>query len=470
MSADSLSTTHPIQVKVDTVNEIQQVFDAISYGKGASILRMVETYIGEAAFRRGVSAYLRKFRYSNARGEDLWKSMANASGKPVGRVMGAWITQRGFPVVKVSAEGNDTRLSQSRFLVNGKESKASWPIPLTYVTHGKSRSLLFDRPTMTLKGVNAGALQLNLGRRGFYAVLYDEETYNVLARRFHSFHPHDKAGMMTDLWLFMQAGKVKPETYFRFLSLCGRFTQALVIDTVTSQLLTLRAIADEAPAVKSAYENFYFPVAAAIGLEPRPGEDPNLGTAREGLMAQVVQVNADFARRLSERFSDFDNVEPDLKQAVATSYAVVNGGSAYGPMVARIKTASEVDRRKLYAALTASPDPSVVEKTLDLSIGGEVSRSDSGYTITGAANNPNARQVTWNWLSRRYDEVKATYGGAQQFYLYLDRAIPRCAIGRTDEVKAFLSGRRFEEGKLTFRRTFERLEVYSRLRETLLAV
>ncbi len=469
MNADSLSATHPIQVKVRTVNEIQQVFDAISYGKGASILRMVEAYVGEAAFRKGVSAYLRKFSYSNARGEDLWRSLAKASGKPVSRVMGAWVKQRGFPVVKVSTRGGVAKLSQSRFLVSGKGSKGTWPIPLTYESGGKVTSLLFDRPTLTIKGVEPGSLVVNPRRTGFYAVLYDEEAYNLIARRFHSLHPHDKAGLMSDLWLFLQAGKVKPETYFRFVSLCGRFTEAIVVETVTAQVASLRAIADEAPAVKRAYEDFFLPLAATIGLTPKTGEDPNLGTAREALMAQVVKVSRGHAERLSERFADFDSVEPDLKQAVATAYVVVNGGAAYDPIVGRLRNASEVDRAKLYAALTASSDPSVVEKTLELSIRGEVSRSDSGYTIIGASNNPYARKATWDWIVRRYDEVKGIYGGAQQFYLYLDRALPRCGIGRSDEVKDFLSGRRYEEGRLTFRRTFERLEVYSRLRDALLS-
>ncbi len=469
MNADSLVGTHPIQVKVGTVNEIQQVFDAISYGKGASILRMVEAYVGEAAFRRGVSAYLRKFRYSSARGEDLWKSIAKSSGKPVSRMMGAWIKQKGFPVVKVETKSGGSTLSQSRFLVNGRESKGTWPIPLTYHSEGKLRSLLFDRQTIFVKGARPGSFLLNPGRTGFYAVLYDEEAYNAIARRFQSLQPHDKAGIISDLWLFLQAGRIKPETYFRFLSLCGRFAEAIVVETATSQLANLRAIADEAPSVKRAYEEFYLPLAAAIGIAPRPGEDPNLGTAREALLTQVVQVNREFAGRLSERFAKFDDVEPDLREAVATAYAVVNGSSAYEPMVRRIKSASEVDRAKLYVALTASSDPAVVEKTLDLSIGGEVSRSDSGYTIAGASNNPFARKTTWDWIVRRYDEVKGIYGGAQQFYLYLDRAVPRCGIGRADEVKRFLSGRRFEEGKLTFRRTLERLEIYSRLRDKLLS-
>jgi tricorn protease interacting factor F2/3 len=469
MNADSLSTTHPIQAKVDTVSEIQQVFDAISYGKGASILRMVEAYVGEAAFRRGVSAYLRRFQYSNARGEDLWKSIARASGKPVSKVMGGWITRRGFPVVRVRARGSNIRLTQSRFLLNGKESRGVWPIPLTIQSGGTVRSLLFDRPTASIKAPRTHDLVVNPRRTGFYAVLYDEEGYDALSRRFYNLRSHDRAGLISDLWLFLQAGKVKPATYFGFLSLCGRVSDALVIEAVTDQLSALRSIADEAAVVRKGCDDFFLPAAERVGLSPRRGENPNLGTSREALMTQVVKVNREYAEKLASRFTDFGSVEPNLKAAVATAYSVVGGSSAYEPLVRLLKGASEVNRAKLYIALTSSEDPSVVERTLDLAISGKVSRSDSGYTIVGAASNPLARQTTWDWITRRYDAVKDIYGGAQQFYLYLERAVPRCGIGRTAEVKRFFSGKRYEEGKMTFRRTFERLEVSERLRDKLLS-
>ncbi|MDV3293289.1 MAG: M1 family metallopeptidase [Nitrososphaerales archaeon] len=469
MNTDALSSTHPIQVKVETVSEVQQVFDAISYGKGAAILRMVESYVGEEAFRKGVSAYLRRFSYSNARGEDLWRSIARASGRPVTRVMAQWITKRGFPVVKVRAGRGKIKLSQSRFQLSGRASRETWPIPLTIQAGGKSTSFLFDSPTATINAPSADGLLVNPRRTGFYSVLYDDETYDALARRFYNMHAHDKAGLISDLFLFLQSGTVKPETYFRFLSLCGRSSDALLIELATDHLSILRSIADEAPMVRRAYDEFFVPAADRVGVSPREGEDPNMGTARESLMAYVVRVDEGYARRLAARFSDFATVEPDLKAAVATAYSMVNGSSAYEPLVRLLKNGSEQDRAKAYIALTASRDHSVVERTLELSISGDVSRSDSGYTIAGAATNPLARRVTWEWIARRYDAIKAIYGGAQQFYLYLDRALPRCGIGSEEEVRAFISGPRFDEGKITFRRTFERLEVYSRLRRTLLS-
>ncbi|MDV3277270.1 MAG: M1 family metallopeptidase [Nitrososphaerales archaeon] len=469
MSADALFGTHPIQARVTSVKEIHQVFDAISYGKGAAVLRMIESYVGEAAFRTGVRAYLRKFSHANASGEDLWKSIARASGLPVTRVMSAWVMKPGFPVVKVKAVKGGVRLSQNRFLLSGKKARGVWPIPLTMRVGGKETKMLLDRNSALVKAKMTDDFIVNLQRTGFYSVLYDEETYGELANRFQKLHAHDRAGIMTDLFLFLHSGMVDPETYFKFVSLCGASDDPLVIETVTDQLATLRTIADEARIVSKGYADFYLPVAGRLGLTAKEGEDPNLGSVRETLMAQLVRVDRGYAAELAPRFENFADVEPNLKAAVAIAYAVVNGSSAYDPLVKLTKSSGEVDRTKAYSALTSFEDPSLVEKVLELGISGEVSRSDSGYTVTGAATNPRARKVTWGWIEKRWDRLNEIYGGAQEFYLYLDRAVPRCGVGSEDEVKAFISGERFREGHITFRRVFELLDIYSRLRQRLLS-
>jgi tricorn protease interacting factor F2/3 len=85
MGRDALTKTHPIMAKVHDPEEIEELFDEISYGKGASILRMIEAYIGSENFKKGVAQYLQKFRYSNASGHDLWSSLQEASGTEVSR-------------------------------------------------------------------------------------------------------------------------------------------------------------------------------------------------------------------------------------------------------------------------------------------------------------------------------------------------------------------------------------------------
>ncbi|EQD34181.1 puromycin-sensitive aminopeptidase, partial [mine drainage metagenome] len=93
MTSDSLNSTHPINVKVESPNDIEQIFDEISYGKGGSILRMIHNYVGDENFRKGVAEYLKEFKYGNAEGSDLWDNLGRVSGLPVNRIMEDWINQ-----------------------------------------------------------------------------------------------------------------------------------------------------------------------------------------------------------------------------------------------------------------------------------------------------------------------------------------------------------------------------------------
>ena len=280
----------------------------------------------------------------------------------------------------------------------------------------------------------------------------------------------DATTVSGDLSLCLQAGKVGPELYFRFVSLAAGLADLLVTELVTDHLANLRAIADEAGIVRESYTEFYPAQIERIGLFRKKGEDDSVSTVRETLAAQLVRTNMDYARKLARRFDGYQEVEPDLRAAVAVSYAVTRGKAAFDPLLRLVKDASnELERAKVYPALTSFEDPSLVEKTLELGLSGEVSRSDSGFTILGAASNPKARATLWKWLVKRYDRVHDIYGGSFQFYGYLNRAIPRCGIGHESEVRRFISGKRFEEAETTFRRTFELLDINSGLRERLLA-
>ena len=145
MNQDALRNTHPIEVRVDTPDEIGQAFDAISYGKGANVIRMIESYIGEENFRKGVSDYLHKFSYSNARGKDLWKSLESSSGQPVSRIMGAWVRKPGYPLVKVMTSRGRVTLSQSRFSLENVPTRETWPIPVTFEVNGNHGGLLLEK-------------------------------------------------------------------------------------------------------------------------------------------------------------------------------------------------------------------------------------------------------------------------------------------------------------------------------------
>src|SRR5256712_4866805 len=173
MARDALNSTHPIEAKVQNPEEIEELFDEISYGKGASILRMIEGYIGKDNFRKGVAAYLQQFRYSNASGRDLWDHLQKASGAEVSRIMEAWISKAGYPVVTASMKGGKLLLEQERFLLAGGIEKQTWPVPVTTSVDGKPQRVLLDKAKDEVNlSSTPKSLKLNTDQTGFYLVYY----------------------------------------------------------------------------------------------------------------------------------------------------------------------------------------------------------------------------------------------------------------------------------------------------------
>lgn len=114
LDLDRLYNSHPIEVTVNKASEVGEIFDAISYSKGASVIRMLVNILGENIFRKGIINYLNKYKYSNATTYDLWEELSNASGKNVGNMMNNWTKYPGFPLIKIEEVGNNNYVATQR--------------------------------------------------------------------------------------------------------------------------------------------------------------------------------------------------------------------------------------------------------------------------------------------------------------------------------------------------------------------
>ena len=236
LELDSLKTSHPIEVQVGPPSEVDEIFDAISYSKGASTIRMLHSYIGDEAFRAGLHDYLDKFKYKNAVTEDLWEALSNASKKPVEEIMELWTKQVGYPCITVSSNINDKNetvltLTQQRFFSNGskptQEESFLWKIPIT-VTTAKSypnihKEILLEKPTDTLNlGVLADSdwIKLNKSSIGLYRTHYSTDLLDrlkVLVKT-KTLHPTDRLGLQSDAFALAQAGLVSVPDLLEFVS------------------------------------------------------------------------------------------------------------------------------------------------------------------------------------------------------------------------------------------------------------
>ena len=130
MAEDARRTTHPIQQPIANETEAMAAFDAITYNKGQAFIRMLESYLGEDAFRAGIRAYMKQHAYSNATTADLWNALAAASGKPVAAIAAAYTEQPGVPLVVARSDVRRRRASASRCARSASPSTIPIPKPL----------------------------------------------------------------------------------------------------------------------------------------------------------------------------------------------------------------------------------------------------------------------------------------------------------------------------------------------------
>ncbi|PFH56944.1 hypothetical protein XA68_15744 [Ophiocordyceps unilateralis] len=177
---DGIRASHPIHVPVRDALDVNQIFDHISYLKGCAVIRMLASHLGVDVFLAGVSRYLKAHTYGNARTEDLWRALADASGQDVAGIMGPWISRVGHPVLTVAEEPGQVTVSQSRFLSTGDvepdDDVTTWWLPLGFEGRsgqaGVVPGLSLTTKTDTIRHVDDDFYKLNSGATGFYRVNY----------------------------------------------------------------------------------------------------------------------------------------------------------------------------------------------------------------------------------------------------------------------------------------------------------
>src|SRR6266853_904458 len=218
MEGDARSTTHPIQQRVATEAEANSAFDDITYKKGQSFLRMLESFLGEDVFRDGIRRYIAAHKYSNTTTADLWNALSDASNKSVGKIATGWTEQPGFPVVTVKrAADGKVQLTQERFTVNFKNAQPLlWKIPLTYSVVGEpAATLLMTDKTAALDNIPADrALKLNVNGAGNYRVEYDARSWKLILEALQKLGVEDRVSLLSDAWALVQAGRAPVSFYF----------------------------------------------------------------------------------------------------------------------------------------------------------------------------------------------------------------------------------------------------------------
>ncbi|XP_041102568.1 leucyl-cystinyl aminopeptidase-like isoform X2 [Polyodon spathula] len=255
MDKDSLNSSHPITTQVATAEQVEEMFDSVSYVKGASILLMLESSLTEKQFQRGVVKYLSQHKNANTQSEDLWASMSQLTKEAnITELMKSWTLQKGFPLVTVTRNGTKMTLQQEHFLLSVDNSSSSssylWQIPLTSINSScsnasscKNMILLKEQSATIYVPEEVQWVKFNIDMEGFYMVHYGEDGWRdliILLKNNHlALSYQDRASLIHDIFGLARLGKVSIQ---QVLNLTSYLVNETSTPPVTEALLQLNHI------------------------------------------------------------------------------------------------------------------------------------------------------------------------------------------------------------------------------------
>src|SRR5438128_1082241 len=452
MARDALNSTHPIEAKVRSPEEIEELFDEISYGKGASILRMIEAYIGPDKFQKGVSKYLQQFRYSNATGRDLWNHLQQASGLDVSRVMDEWIKKVGYPVVKASLSQGKLLLEQERFMFSGVREMQTWPIPVTITVDGKTQQLLLDKERAEVKLTSPKSLKLNEDRTGFYRTDYRGRELQELVWS-SKLSGLDRYGLANDAWAFLTSGRMSWKEYQVFLKHFFGDEEYLPTFETSERLTTLFLIAPKKVAdLSRRYHKSQLKI-----LEGK--RDENSSLLRGTIAARLAILDDAYAHEAGAKFKDLAAVEPDMKRSVIIGYA--RSSNDHDGLIDRYKKSTTDEERLRYLeGLASFKQPDLVRKVQEFAMAGNVKRQDIGRGLLQfATSNPDTHAATWEWFRDNIGKLDKMYEGTATLSAYMRAYISIIGVGRVGEIEKLFIEQRLAGADATL----ERLKIHDRL-------
>ena len=431
---DSLKNSHPIEIPVKNPHEIREIFDHITYNKGSSVNRMLEHYLTEPIFRKGLSTYLKRHAYQNARTEDLWKQLEKTSGKPVRSIMANYTKLDGYPVVSVKPAGRGKiALQQERFFFDGSHGNGRrWSVPLVVAAEGRKKpayGLLTGRQG-TLSVPTDGWVKVNAGQSGFYRTAYAPELMTRLtdAVRQGELSPLDCLGLLDDTFALAKAGHLKTSQALDLVAATGRYEDYPVCSTVSGVLGAVNHILDDSASRENLSgfgRRLLGPLAARVGWEPRKSDghmDALLRTLLVGRMGHfddpstVVEAQDRFAHFLKK-----GELLPDLRGPVYSIVAEHGGAPEYEKLLwVYRKAAMQEERVRVLRALTFFRQKELIQKALGFSLSKEVRAQDAYMIIGGFGHNPEGRMPAWSFVKQNWKTLLTRFSsGGLRMMVYI---------------------------------------------------
>ena len=455
LNLDAQRVTRTIRAKADTPAEINEMFDGISYGKAGAVLLMVENYVGEETFRKGVYQYLAAHMYGNATAEDFWSAQTDASKKPVDKIMESFVSQPGVPLLTFGeVQGKTVPVKQGRFFLNAKmkaDTAESWTLPVCFKSSREGK----EPAKCQVLTANENSLPVpaqpfffaNAEGKGYYRFIYPDAANRDIVKNFETdLSPEERISVLGNQWALTQAGKATVDSYLDLLSKVNNDASA---DVLSSAYVSLNSIynriagtADERTQIESWIRAQFADAYKKVG-DPQTSDPPAQRERRSVLLALLAGLGRDpqaiaQAKAITEKnLADSNSVDPTLA-STALAIAAQNGDAALYDQLLKASQTSENPQFRSSALydLAAFRDPALVKRTLDYAVSGQVRNQDAAALMSSELRTRNTQDFAWQYMQQNWDKVLAqltTFGGA---YI-VGGTGSFCSADRLQEVTSF---------------------------------
>jgi len=411
MDVDGLSATRPVEFPVASPAEANAMFDTLTYGKGSAVLRMLEQYLGERAFRDGIRRYLKQHSYSNTETDDLWAALEAESGEPVGDIMSGWIYQGGYPQLDVTRTADGFRLEQRHFRFLG-EGEATWQVPILYRIGTEEGRLIVAHEPVELKG--SDGLLLNRGGDGFYRIDYPQETLADLADEFARLEPAERYTLIADTWANVLAGATSTAAFFRLVEALGEELEPDVWAVAIGGLAELdRVVAtDDRPELQARVRALVSRRAAELGWDPAEGESDLTRRLRGLLLRTLGNLGDDVGTQITARqvfgqmLEDPDSVDADVSEA-AIGIVAANGDESEFDRFLRLRESADSpqDEVRYLRAAAAVPEETTARRLVGMILAGEVRSQDANWLLARLLGHRKTGPIVWQLVKDNWDAI-----------------------------------------------------------------
>ncbi|XP_026354365.1 endoplasmic reticulum aminopeptidase 1 isoform X4 [Ursus arctos] len=489
MELDALNSSHPVSTAVENPAQIREMFDEVSYKKGACILNMLRDYLSAEAFKSGVVRYLQKYSYKNTRNEDLWNSMASIcpaddsqsmdgfcsrgphsssashwrqEGLDVKTMMNTWTLQKGFPLITVTVRGKNVHVRQELYRKGPEDASETgylWHVPLTFITSKSDsiqRFLLKTKTDVLILPEEVEWIKFNVGMNGYYIVHYEDDGWDSLTGLLTVAHTtissNDRASLINNAFQLVSNGKLSIEKALDLTLYLKRETEIMPVFQGLNELIPMYKLMEKRDMneVENQFKAFLIRLLSDL-IDNQTWTDEGSVSQRmlrsQLLLLACVRKYQPCVQRAEAYFREWKDADGNLSLPSDVTLAVfavgVQDPEGWDFLYRKYQSSlSSSEKNKIEFALSISQDKDKLQWLLEESFKGDVIKIQEFPHILGAiGRNPVGYPLAWQFLRENWDKLiqKFELGSASLTYMVIGTTSQFSTRARLEEVKEFFS-------------------------------